>query len=125
MVQTKPWGTTRESVAAWCPPYDVPPGSELKADDAMAILAIIAPADVDDTDEFDDITHLAVNLDEALSYLDSCGDGGDLEEIRDDTNGYLEQFYGELRRILHPELVAAEVAEANLMCGIPLPGLGS
>jgi hypothetical protein len=60
-------------------------------------------------------------LDDALGELDSARDGGDREQIGDaiDNAGfYLEDWYATLRKILHPEKVAAEQTEDDAATGI-------
>lgn len=125
------WGTSRESVAAWCalpiawtgskPGYRKPP--RLTEGDAVRICQA---AGLYEPDDDDDLSGAAVDLDSALLDLQDARDSGNREAItdaRDNAEGCLEEFYGELRKILHPDQIAAEAAEREKILAEPLPGL--
>jgi hypothetical protein len=132
---TAPWGTTHESVAAWC---ELPiswngkraghrNAPELDAGDAIKIVCIVerdllnmgvlSSGEVEDEEEaWHQFCELAHGLDEALYVLECAYDGGDWTEIADalkEAEGYLDDWYYDLRRALQ----AAEEAELQIMCG--------
>jgi hypothetical protein len=126
------WGTTRASVTVWCglpiswrgkrAGFRRPP--KLKAGDAIEILV---PLSFLPGNTFDDLSDLAIDLDDALSELASARDDGDREYItdaRDTAESCLDGWYSALRKALHPEKVAAEEAGLEAMCAAPLTGLG-